>query len=429
MRLRVLFFLGLVVAGWWLVGRPGAGDLVQWAASAGSKSPGQAQVGASPGTRPVVVLSPGAGWLSTETQSIDAGATNAGLVEKDVTLDVAQQAQAMLNRCPVVALLTRQGDDKVHTLANVQDLVNADHPALAVALHSGAADAPSGTQAWYTVGGQDDQGSQRLAASLAAGVAARLSLANLGVQPETSSPSGGLYIHPWQAPAALVDLGSLGADSLAFRTKRREFARAVVQGVLGYLGLPAECADGTQIADAAALVAVTFPEQAASQNLTLQNDGLGTWDPAHYSLVAVGDTYGAAASYPLPAALAPGETATWALPARAPKAAGVYEQRWQLSRDGTPVGDPVVVLIVVVPPQAQALKDKLDQQVAEWQAAGAAKMDDLIRQMQQELAAWAQQETEKQAAKCVGVNGGLMIGVVIVAGGRRRGREKSLSTD
>jgi hypothetical protein len=91
------------------------------------------------------------------------------------------------------------------------------------------------------------------------------------------------------------------------------------------------------------------------------------------------------------------------------------------------VGDSVVVLLVVVPPEAQALKDKLDQQVAEWQAAGAAKMDDLIRQMQQELAAWAQQEAEKQAAKCVGVNGGLMIGVIMVVGWQR-GR-KNQSTD
>jgi N-acetylmuramoyl-L-alanine amidase len=418
MRLRLLFSLSVLALFWWLAGRPGADALVALVEGArtGANAP---RVEAATG-RPVVVLSPGFGWWSADAKQIDPGGEHAGLVEKDVALDVAQQAQEILSRCPLDVRLTRTGDDSQHTLANVHEIVNSDHPALAVAVHTSAADAPSGARAFYTVDGADDVGSKRLSSGLAGAVAARLALPDLGAQPETDSPNRGLYIHPWQAPAALLDLGSLGADAQALRNRRSGFARALAEGVLNYLSLPTECADGLQLLNAAGLVAVTFANQPLSQDLTVQNDGLADWDPTRYTLVAAGEAYGAANGYALPARVAPGQTATWALPARAPAHPGVYEQRWQLMRDNAPVGPVLSVLIVVVPPQAQALKDKLDQQVAEWQAAGSAKADDLMKQMQTELKDWAVQQAQKQAANCLGVNGALVLVSVVVATQRQR---------
>ncbi len=419
MRFRLLFTLGLLAFLWWLAGRPGADALMALVEGTANRP----QTPQAAGARPVVVLSPGAGWWSTDARQVDPGPENAGLAEKDVALDVSQQAQSILARCPLDVRLTRAGDDTQHTLANVYEIVNADHPALAVAVHVTGADAPSGVQAFYTVRGVDDANSRRLAAGLAGAVAARLALPDLGTQPETASSNGGLYIHPGQAPAALLDLGSLGADASALRNRRRDFARAVSEAVLDYFSLPAACADGLQLPNPAGLVAVTFPDQALSRDLTIENDGLTDWDPARYSLAAAGDSYGAAPAYALPAPTAPGQTTTWALPARAPASAGVYEQRWQLTRDGAPVGQEVSVFIVVVPPQAQGLKDRLDQQLAEWQAAGGAKMDDLIRQMQDEIKAWAVQQAQKQAAQCVGINGVLILASVVLAGrpNRKRG--------
>jgi hypothetical protein len=370
----------------------------------------------------VVVISPAYGWWSADSKQIDPGAQRAGLVEKDVALDVAQQAQGILARCPLDVRLTRTGDDNQHTLANVHEIVNADHPALAVAVHTSAPDAPSGTGAFYTVGGEDDAGSQRLSSGLAGAVAARLGLPDLGVQPETAGPNGGLYIHPWQAPSALLDLGSLGADAPSLRNRRRDFSRAIAEAVLNYMSAPVDCADGLQLPNAAGLVGVSFPDQPLSQDLTLQNDGLADWDPAHYALVSAGDAYGAASAYSLPARVSPGQTATWALPARAPTSAGVYEQSWQLSRDGAAVGPVVKVFLVVVPQQAQGLKDKLDQQVAEWQAAGSAKADEMGKQMQAEIKDWAVQQAQKQAAQCVGVNGAVVLGVVLVSKNKKNRR-------
>jgi N-acetylmuramoyl-L-alanine amidase len=416
MRLRVLFSLTVLGVVWWLAGRPGADMLMALIEGAGTSAP-RAEAAAG---RPVVVLSPGFGWWSADSKQIDPGPQSAGLVEKDVALDVAQQAQAILARCPLDVRLTRTGDDSAHTLANVHELVNDDRPALAVAVHTSDPAAPSGAAAFYTVEGDDDTGSQRLSAELAGAVAAQASLPNLGVQPETASPTGGLYIHPWQAPSALVELGSLGADAAALRNRRRDFARGIAAAVLKYMSVPLDCADGFQLPNAASLVSISFPNQPLSQNLVLQNDGMVGWDPARYTLASAGEAYGAAATYPLPASVAPGQTATWALPARAPTSAGVYEQAWQLMRAGQPVGPVVKVFIVVVPPQAQSLKDKLDQQVAEWQAAGSAKVDDMSKQMQAEIMDWAVQQAQKQAANCLASNGVVLVGVAWVARRKRQ---------
>jgi N-acetylmuramoyl-L-alanine amidase len=417
MRLRLLFSLTALAVVWWLAGRPGMDPLMALVEGAGA--PGSAPRAEAAAGRPVVVLSPGYGWWSADSKQIDPGAQRAGLVEKDVALDVAQQAQVILARCPIDVRLTRIGDDSRHTLANVYELVNDDHPSLAVAVHTSGPDAPSGAAAFYTVGGEDDAGSQRLSSGLAQAVAARLGLPDLGAQPETDSPNGGLYIHPWQAPAALVDLGSLGADAAALRNRRRDFARAIAQAVLDYMSLPLDCADGLQLPNAAGLVVISFPNQPLSQNLIVENDGMAAWVPARYALVSAGEAYGAAPSYALPAVVAPGQTATWALPAQAPVSAGVYEQRWQLTRDGAAVGPVVKVFIVVVPPAAQGLKDKLDQQLAEWRAASAAKADDMMKQMQAEIKDWAVQQAQKQAVNCLGMNGALVLGVVALTKRRR----------
>jgi hypothetical protein len=201
--------------------------------------------------------------------------------------------------------------------------------------------------------------------------------------------------------------------------------RAVAVAVLDELGLPATCADGMAVKGWPA--AVGFPDEAVSANLTLVNDGLRAWDPAVMWLEARGETYGAAGRYALPAVVAPGEAATWAIPARAPKGAGVHEQRWQLMTWGpggeaVAVGEAAAVLVVVAPPEAQALREKLDQQMAEWKAAGEAKAEELVEVMKDEIAAWAKAEAERQVVRCMGMNGAVALALVATWGvgeGRR----------
>lgn len=431
MRMRVVAAVALAAGLWWLLGRPAGGAAALAAvtelAGTGTRLAAKASAGAEglaeAEARPVVVISPGHGWWSAGADAVDPGDTGAGLVEKDVALDVAVQAREILTRCAIEVRLTRSGDDPEHTLAGVHELVNAERPRLALALHTSDTATTSGVAAWHTVGGWDDAGSQRLAERLAAAVAGRLALANRGVLPETAS--GGLYIHPWQAPAVLVELGSLGADSEALRDRRRDLARAVAEAVLAELGYPAACANLARVSGWP--VAVGFPGDALNTNLTLINDGLQPWTADTFTLRSAGEAYGAAASFPLPALVAPGESVTWAIPARAPDSAGVYEQRWQLTTTG-PDGQAVTieagasVTLAVVPPQAQELKERLDREVAELKAAGEARADEMVQDLKEEITAWAMAETRRQAARCLGVNGALALAGAGLAAGRKRRR-------
>lgn len=200
-------------------------------------------------TYPLIILSPGHGWAASAGGPIDSGAVRGDLIEKDINLDVARLTRTRLARCPVTVMLTRTGDDANHTLEDVDEIVNFYQPALGVSIHSNASNNPaaSGTEAWYTVDGVSGNGtqSQHLAALLADQVATDLALTNHGSKPETANRLGGLYIHWWQAPSALVELAYLDGDDELLRHRRADFASAVARALLAYLNLPTDCLDSS----------------------------------------------------------------------------------------------------------------------------------------------------------------------------------------
>ena len=199
-------------------------------------------------TYPLVILSPGHGWAASTGGPIDSGAVRGDLIEKDINLDVARLTRTRLARCPVNVVLTRTADDASHTLEDVDEIVNFYQPTLGVSIHSNGSENPaaSGTEAWYTVNGLsgDDSQSQRLATLLADQVAADLALTNQGSKPETDNRLGGLYIHWWQAPSALIELGYLDGDGDLLRRRRADFASAIARAILDYLNMPVDCLNG-----------------------------------------------------------------------------------------------------------------------------------------------------------------------------------------
>ena len=346
---------------------------------------------------PLVVFDPGHGW-ATESGDIDPGATSGDLVEKDITLDVARYARTYLSRCPVDVFLTREGDDSSHTLSDLDDLVNARHPALGVSIHVNSADGnPSGAEAWYTVGGYDDAESQLLASLLSAGIAERLSIPDRGTQPETANRLGGLYIHDWHAPSALVEIGFLQGDADLLADRRPDFGRAIAQSILMVLGLPVTCADAAVPIGAA--IATYFPGNTTTVELSLRNDGLITWQPEAYTLANVHNPYGAASSYPLAQAIPVGEEATWEIPATAPETPGVYRQIWQLRRGSEPVGSEVTVYLVVLPEGARDLRDEIDREIDDMRARGEQEIEALVRDLEQQAREWVQREVERQVER------------------------------
>jgi N-acetylmuramoyl-L-alanine amidase len=361
--------------------------------------PGILSRGQAQSDLPVVVLDPGHGW-ATDSGDIDPGAISGDLVEKDLTLEVARHVRTYLSRCPVDVFLTREGDDSSHTPSDLDDLVNAQHPALGVSIHVNSADgAPTGAEAWYTVGGYDDANSQLLASLLSAGIAERLSIPNRGIKPETANRLGGLYIHYWQAPSALIEIGFLQGDAGLLYDRRPDFGRAIAQSILMYLGLPVTCADAA-VPDGAAMTTY-FPGDTGTVELSLRNDGLMTWQPEAYTLASVRNPYGAAPSYPLAQATPVGEDATWEIPATAPETPGVYRQVWQLHRGTDAVGSEAIVYLVVLPEGARDLRDEVDRKIDEMRARGEQEIEELVRELEQQAVEWVRQEVARQVERQV----------------------------
>jgi hypothetical protein len=85
---------------------------------------------------------------------------------------------------------------------------------------------------------------------------------------------------------------------------------------------------------------------------------------------------------------------------------------WGPDGEAVAVGEPAVVVLVVAPPEAQVLREKLDRQMAEWKAAGEAKAEELVEVMRDEIAAWAKAEAERQVVRCLGVGAPLALAAV-----------------
>ncbi len=345
-------------------------------------------------TRPVIVLSPGHGWWSTDANKIDPGAVADDLAENTLNLAIAKQAREFLLRCPVDVYLTREADDSKHTLEDVDELVNAHNPSVGVSIHTNSLGSPkSGTEGWYTAGGYDDVDSKRLAESLTSSIAARFSIPIFGIKPETDNRHGGLYIHWWKAPSALIELAEIHSDAVILRERQSDFGRSVAEGILTYLDIPATCADLAQQRGAA--IAAFFPAESRSVEVSLQNDGILAWQPSTYALFNTDDPPGKQKNYPVPKDTPAEDTATWTIPVLAPSTPGVHRQVWRLQRSGVTVTGDVSVFVVVVPEGARDLKEKIERQIAEWREKGEQEINKLVEDLTRQLIEALKQEAEK----------------------------------
>ena len=371
-------------------------------------------------TRPVVVLSPGHG-LNEGAGVIDPGAVKGDLTEKDINLEVAQDAQTYLARCPLDVSLTRTGDDPNHRPGDLAGIVNSRNPSLAVAIHT-AARSPkkSGAQGWYTAGGFDDKNSRKLAGLLSASVKNWLSIPDAGDQPETKAQSGQLEIHDWKTAAVLVEIGDISADTGVLTTRRHDFGRAIASAVLDYLGLPLTCADG--IASPSIIIGTYFPADSGTNEIRLTNDGLVDWSVGKVQLQNVSGLYGAKKVYPLVKDTPVGKEAAWQVALSVPATPGVYQQVWQVQRGSQPAGGKITAYLVVLPQGAKDLKEKIDQDIQNLQQQSQEEAQKYIDQLKQQVAEWITQQIGHQIGHCFG--GQALVGAVAVTFGARVWRKR-----
>lgn len=339
--------------------------------------------------KPVVVISPGHGWAVGD--EIDSGASNGDLVEKDINLDVARYVRDYLIRCPVDVYLTRNGDDRNHTLNDVDEIVNEYDPTVGISIHTNSGKGnPSGTEGWYTVGGFHDENSRQLAASLADHIASRLQIKDRGAKPETDNRHGGLYIHWWDAPSALIEIAFLQGDAGLLRAQKDDFGRSIAQAILEHLNMDPHCADWA--IPQGLTTSTYFPGDQKTNEINLRNDGLVEWEALEYFLESQDDKFGADDQYPLFYDNLVDEIATWEIPSIAPRRAGIYRQELQLMRGSEQVEKKVTVYMIVVPEEARQLKEEIDQRIDDLHQSGEEEIERFIEQLEREAIDWVSQE-------------------------------------
>src|SRR6266536_5803243 len=213
---------------------------------AGAKS---RTIQSAPGSKPfaVVVLEPGHGGQ-------DSGAMCGGVLEKDLTLDVARRIDRLLDSEGVATLMTRLGDTYV-SLADRAAFANRVRNCIFVSIHfnednkqvaSGVetyyashqiATAPSVASwlpfLWRPLSESPNPESQKLAGFVQEALVARTRAINRGTQPGQF-----FVIANVTSPAALIEGGFLtnkeDISKLASEDYRDQIAAAVADGILHY---------------------------------------------------------------------------------------------------------------------------------------------------------------------------------------------------
>lgn len=356
---------------------------------------------------PVIVLDPGHGWAN-ESGAIDPGAVLGDLIEKDINLEVAQTTKAYLERCDVDVYLTRNGDDAEHTLFDVDEIVNGYDPTVGISIHTNSgADTDSGTEGWYTEGGYDDQQSQALARILPDRISDRLNIPNKGIHGETTNRHGGLYIHHWQTPSALVEIGYVQGDADLLRNERDKFAQAIAQAALEFVGIDPGCGDEAKSVEV--IVELFIEGETKTNEVRLRNEGIVAWEPGVYELRNIGDLYGASQSYPLTERVEVGEEYSWQIPATAPASPGIEEQVWMLYRNETQVDEEASVLMVIIPEEAVEMREDFQQKIDEWKEQGAQEVDKLLQELKQSITQWLEDQARQGVENCLNGNAAIML--------------------
>jgi N-acetylmuramoyl-L-alanine amidase len=205
------------------------------------------QPSAAPGPFAVVVLDPGHGGQ-------DSGAMCGGLLEKDLTLDVARRIDRLLDSEGIATLMTRLGDTYV-SLADRAAFANRIGNCIFISIHFNEDNKPvaSGVETYYAshqiaasssvaswlpflwrpLSESPNPESQRLAGFIQEALVARTRAIDRGTQPGQF-----FVIANVTSPAALIEGGFLtnkeDISKLASEDYRDQIAAAVADGILHY---------------------------------------------------------------------------------------------------------------------------------------------------------------------------------------------------
>jgi len=142
-------------------------------------------------------------------------------------------------------------------------------------------------------------------------------------------------------------------------------------------------ADVTQPAEPIRYPAATLADPGGRVLLyfEVRNVGTTTWTPGSVVLRNVQNPLGAAAQLGLSRNVLPNEAVYWDFEVSAPRAPGIHESTWQIMSGGTALGPRMTCYIIVVPPEAKALRAQIQKLIDDFNAQHGQDVKQLIRQI------------------------------------------------
>lgn len=189
-----------------------------------------------------VTLDPGHGW------SDSGGASANGMLERVISLDIANLIKPILEEAGIEVSMTRIGDEPTLPLSTAAIRANQFQADIVVSIHTNAGGG-TGTESCFTVGKSTSSESRRLASLLTQRVSTQLDLNLRGDFPENHPTRCGrgrpqLYIHDMNPPATIIETafidGALDNDVAKLRDRRADFANAISQAIFDYFGTTSE---------------------------------------------------------------------------------------------------------------------------------------------------------------------------------------------
>ncbi|MBS4174328.1 N-acetylmuramoyl-L-alanine amidase [Bacillus sp. FJAT-49736] len=177
----------------------------------------------------IIVLDPGHGGK-------DPGASGNGIVEKEVTLSVAQRVQKLLEKNGIKVVMTRTGDT-YPTLSERNDIAAKSGADAFISIHVNTAGAvtASGTETYYNSGGDKTRAAQskQLASFVQDRLYKAMKTTNRGYKEQEFQV---IKYNP--LPSILVELGFLSNKDDAAKLKSDQYrdtaAQAIYQGILDF---------------------------------------------------------------------------------------------------------------------------------------------------------------------------------------------------
>jgi N-acetylmuramoyl-L-alanine amidase/Mg-chelatase subunit ChlD len=202
-----------------------------------------------------VTLDPGHGW------NHDSGASANGMLEKDITLDIANRVKPLLEAQGIQVSMTRTGDEPNYGLDEAVKRANQFQPDLVVAIHVNAGGGTGTESCYQMVGSCSDpnsdacknrpanDNSKKLGELLTNSEVNKFGFKKRGDFPEhtagrcdryATTKWTQLYIHNMTSPAAVIETafidGPADVDVKLLRENRADFAQAIADAIFSYLG-------------------------------------------------------------------------------------------------------------------------------------------------------------------------------------------------